>query len=59
MNEEIYQKKKRILSEIEEMQKEMKARIDPNPQPERDLFFGKGYITACEVIKEIIDKELQ
>ncbi len=44
-----------IIKEIDEMIAEMKQRIDPNPQWERDLYYGKGYIEACEVIKEIID----
>ena len=46
---------KEIMKEIDEMIAMMKENIDPNPQPERDLYFGKGYITACEVIKEMLD----
>jgi len=44
-----------ILKEIDEMIAEMEQRIDPNPQWERDLYYGKGYIEACKVIKEILD----
>ena len=45
-----------IKKEIDEIIAEMKKRIDPNPQPAQDLYFGKGYIAACEVIKEILDR---
>ena len=32
----------KIEKEIDEMIAEMKKRIDPNPQPAQDLYFGKG-----------------
>ena len=46
---------KEIMKEIDEMIAGMKQREDPNPQPERDLYFSMGYIRACEVIKEMLD----
>ncbi len=48
--------KEKILKNIDEMIAEMKKRIDPNPLPAKELYYGKGYIDACEVIKELIEK---
>jgi len=50
---------KSIIKDINEMIAEMKKKIDPNPQWERDLYFGKGYIEACEVIREMLEKRLK
>ena len=50
---------KSIIKDINEMIAEMKKKIDPNPQWERDLYFGKGYITACEIIRKMLEERLK
>ena len=43
-----------ILQEIDEMIKEKKVFIDPNPISERDLYYCKGFIMACELIRDML-----
>ena len=43
-----------ILQEIDEMIKEKKDFIDPNPISEQDLYYSKGFIMACELIRDML-----